>query len=651
MKRRILPDDDQPAVSSKPRKTKLKVKKPILKRIKKKLFEKTRKNYTKNLTSEQRAKIEYIDGGDGFIKWAEDFVCLPVYHEDAPIAVWTPIKDLPNEYKPMWEEQKAVFREALQMHRGRFKYRLIVFCWPRGEGKSYMACLVQLWKFFNFPQQQIKLGANSRDQIKFVHFDVMAKIIQNSSKLIKIVGTRNIQQKEIRLLDKRGNVASAVTAMSTSTGIVSNITGYTFSEMFDMKNNKFFVQLDGSIRNMPNALGVIDSTVSTKQHQLFKLYLAYIKREDPTLFFHYRKSEGGDPVDYWNPNMTSVQLNSYKAKFPLGDFERYFLNLWSAGSEKVFTETIVRSMYYLGVDGKLNSQNELLDTLAQIIKYEEYIKELDTKMGEGTGNAEGMFAQMNRLWPIESIYSITDSYGNPSMATVESLRALGDLFDTDWAILAGVDRADPMKKSRSPAKTIVTIIAKGLPNSRSGYVDFSEGTVPQYIYFMLHMVSIENHDLDTIKDVLSAAHIEYNGIDSLCSERWGMWDIKSWCDEEEIAFEPIYPTYDKQKAIFSEFYTVWKEGRFKAPIVGIRGQKGDYLLEEEAQIFDHDISKKWFGSPEKDEAHGIQDDSMYATGLCIYGGRSLSADDFLPRHGSHFFGTLVHDPTLMGNYK
>ena len=63
------------------------------------------------------------------------------------------------------------------------------------------------------------------------------------------------------------------------TGIVSNITGFTFSEMFDMKNPKFFTQLYGSIRNVVNALGVIDSTVSEKDHILYKQYLSQLEKE------------------------------------------------------------------------------------------------------------------------------------------------------------------------------------------------------------------------------------------------------------------------------------------------------------------------------------------------------------------------------------
>ena len=186
-------------------------------------------------------------------------------------------------------------------------------------------------------------------------------------------------------------------------------------------------------------------------------------------------------------------------------------------------------------------------------------------------------------------------------------------------------------------------MAKGLANSRSQGITVGEGQKKPYIYLMLHMVSVENHDLESIKGVISEAHIEYNGVDTLCAERWGMWDITAWCEEEDIQVDIIYPTYEKQKSIFTEFFTIWKEGRFKAPAVGIQGQKDDFLFQEEAQVFEHDIAKKWFGSPEKDEKYGVQDDSMYSVGCCIYGGRNLTDSDFIPRHGSHFFGAFVPD--------
>ncbi len=214
---------------------------------------------------------QYRNGAEGMIKWVEDKVYVEITpisldeHAYGDIKVWVPMNELPDtkhpetnrSYKEMWEDQKRVLRKALKMRNGVFLNRLIIFCWPRGEGKSLLACLVQLWKFFCWPRQQIMLGANSKDQVKFVHFDIMRDIIRNSPSLLSQVGERNIQEKEIRLTNKKGNIDSIIRSISSFTGIVSNITGYTFSEMFDMKNPKFYVQLDGSIRNIPNAVGII----------------------------------------------------------------------------------------------------------------------------------------------------------------------------------------------------------------------------------------------------------------------------------------------------------------------------------------------------------------------------------------------------------
>ena len=37
-----------------------------------------------------------------------------------------------RSYRDCWELQKPIFMQALQMHKGRFKHRLIVLCWMRG---------------------------------------------------------------------------------------------------------------------------------------------------------------------------------------------------------------------------------------------------------------------------------------------------------------------------------------------------------------------------------------------------------------------------------------------------------------------------------------------------------------------------------------
>ena len=289
----------------------------------------------------------YKDGPEGFIKWCNDFVYIPIYPEGSDIAVWTPmceLSDVPNpktgkSYKSIWEEQQWEIRRCLRMLNGRFLYRLIVFCWMRGEGKSFIACLVQLWKFMNWPRQMIVLGANSKEQTKFVHFDIIRDIILNSPKILAQVGKRNIQEKEIRIRDESDNIGSIIRPISSFSGIVSNITGYTFSEIFDMKNPKFFTQLDGSIRNIPNALGVIDSTVSTKDHILYNLFSSFAEQKTKTLYFSYRCSNKGVADDFWNPNMNQQDLDDYKVKFLPADFDRYFRNIWGKGGENAFTES------------------------------------------------------------------------------------------------------------------------------------------------------------------------------------------------------------------------------------------------------------------------------------------------------------------------
>ncbi len=514
---------------------------------------------------------------------------------------------------------------------------------------SLFACLLQLWKFFCFPRQQIMLGANSKDQVKFVHYDIMKDIILNSPKMLNIVGRKNVQEKEIRLRDKKGNIGSFFRSISSFSGIVSNVTGYTFSEMFDMKNPKFFVQLDGSIRNMPNAMGVIDSTVSEKSHILYKLYKTFTRDEDPTLFVSYRCSQKGSHKDFWNPQMTQRQLDSYKAKFPAVEFDRYFRNVWEAGSNKLFSPTLVEATHYLGINGTYGMQADVLKCIDKIKARSKNIKEGIEKEAVHDIVKEQI---QSDLINIHDVYSLTDGSLHPRMADLDDLMRLTDLYKTNWALCIGVDRADPMKINKMVgAKTIVTITAKGLPNSLNNpdmYLE--EGMVKNYIYFMMHLAHIESNELEHIKKTIKKARDEFGSIETLCAERWGMWDIAPWCEKQEIQFEPISPTYERQRAAFTELYTLYKTGMFKTPIIRVPGVQGVDILVEEAEIFDSNPFKKWYGSPQKNEKFGIQDDSMFALGLGIYGGRNLGIEDLVERKNTMIFAEMFTNSGLIGDY-
>lgn len=616
----------------------------------------------------------YQDGGDGMIKWVEDFIYLPITPPGELVSVWTPVRDLPDtlnpetgrSYKSMWEAQKKVIRAALKMKDGRFIHRLIVLCWPRGEGKSIMIVLMVLWKFFNFQNQTIMLGANSKDQTKFVHYDWIRDIILNSPALLALIGRRNIQEKEIRIKDAT-KIRSSIRSVSSFTGIYSNITGYTFSEMFDMKNPKFFVQLDGSIRNVPNAIGFIDSTVSSKNHLLYDLYRNFIGKKTKTVFFHYRNSLRGDVEDYWNPYMTKDQLNDYKTKYPFGEFEKYFLNLWDTGVSHVFKDAEVEEMGYYGIDAGILNHFDIKEAVEekqrQHLLLQKYREESTIRRdGEGTKLDGGEFyaqkkvIQINaRLRKMDELYELRDHLNNPTYASLESLDRLGTTFDTDWAVLAGADFGDPFAVS-GKARTIVTVILKGLVGSKSnpGLLLGHDLISYKFLYVLAFLKAVPSHNATEVQQLLEEIDSAYDGIDSFCSERHGSWDMKRWCEETEISFEPIFPSYERQKDAFKELNLCAKEGRFKAPIIYQPGSKKSDILREELGIFDHlkNPSSKtgWFGSVEKDEKHGIQDDCIFSLGWTLYGGRMIGPDRFRIRNAKMDFGTLFVNKGQRGRY-
>jgi len=610
---------------------------------------------------------DYRNGGEGFALWAEDHCHIPVFPEGMSIQIFMPLKNLPKEYSDIWEGQKEVCKEALKMEDGRFIHRLIVFCWMRGEGKSLLVCLIQIWKFICWPKQKITLGANSKDQTKFVHFDIIKDIINNSPKIKNIIGKKNIQEKEVRLRDPAGNIMSTIQPISTASGIVSNITGYTFSEFFDMKKDKFFVQLDGSIRNIPNALGLIDSTVSDKTHQLYKLFEAWrdandlklqgftreeiiAKGKDPSIFFSYRCSQLGVPKDYWNPHMTEGQLVSYRVKFVLGEFERYFLNTWDAGTRKIFTKEMIEATRYLGANGTYNNVKEirsLVDHKVSIYGDQQQAKEKGVKFKD-----PGMLLQKieRELVPVSSMYSFGNLSTGVQMISNEALSILGDTFDTGWVILAGFDRSDPMK-TKPLAKTIYTVVAKGLIGSKSKpFMVHETNYIPRYIYFLINIQLLTDNSLEEMKRLLMETHKEYDGLDKITAERWGTFDLAPWCEANDIEYEAVHPGYEKQKEAFTELFTLYRDLRFKTPRIPIMGQKLEDILEEEALVFDHDTQRRWFGSSEKMQKFGIQDDAMYSLAWAIYGGRVVPPTALRERKTFKTFGQLVLGEGNLGSY-
>jgi hypothetical protein len=634
---------------------------------------------------EQLAMIQryemYRNGGEGLCLWAEENVRVPVYRVGSTQIEYVYMKDYPKEIWPttgrsywtMWQEQKKSLIDAFQMENGLFKHSLVVFCEPRGDGKSFKSILINLWRFNCWPKQSLVLCSNSKELSSFLYYRELQSVIFNSPKILKTIGgIKAVQEKAIRRRDKAGNVVSSMQLISSASGIVSNISGYSYTEFMDNKFPDFFAKLDTSCRNTPNAMGVIDTTVSSKEHKLYELYKLHLDKKDPKLFFYYRFSKTGDYRDYLHPKNDEAQLNSYKERFPL-NFAKQFLNLWSAGSEKVFSQEDVEAVNYLGVDGMVNCHGHVIDLVR---KKQEIYDGGKRMLDEGLDiySQEETIDRINRrLWPVSQVYSLHAPNGVSVMAEPDALEKLTDIYDTEWAIIGGIDQADPMK-TRTAARSILTVLAKGLPGSLSNpnigmlsevkpdeVIKHKDRMKPEdrmpslsYIYFYLYVVHIEGSSLELLKSNIMSAYELYDGIDVVGGERYGLWDLKTWGEGKGLntAFEIVHPNYNSQLAFFSYFFQLVSSGRFKGPPSGVKGSKMDDIVREELLYFDHqpDEAKHKFGSPEKDMKYGVQDDFMFATGNGLFAGTPIGVNPSRARRGTMYWGTMMQPGGLIGRW-
>ncbi len=593
----------------------------------------------------------YRNGGEGFISWCNDNVWIPIYKSGETIPQWTPISDLPKKKNPetnkspyeMWMKQQEVAVDCLRMDAdGRFIHRLIVLCWPRGESKSFLVCMIQLWKFYCFPKQMIVLGANSKDQVKFVHFEVIKDIVKNSPNLVRIIGTKNIQEKEIRMRNKRGEVVSFIRPLSSFSGIVSNITGYTFSEIFAMKNPKFFSELHGSIRAVPNALGTIDSTVSSKNHFLFKqMYLPFVQKKDPTLYFSHRCSPTASIDDYWNPEMTQQQLDSYRSTLP--NFEQFFINTWeSLLMNRLCPLEAHNACKYKGVNNRLVIDASLVTHCKDILTLESRINNYTENMAANIRKYKTLLQNATeQKTKYERELDVFPELKANEFMPIEQIQEISDLYKTDFCLLCGLDRADPMKASvDTGARTMLTFTLKGMYNSRLLKNTYTEEIVMNYLYIPIGVFHVSDSLLSGIQEIMLEANSLF-GIDKFCSERWGVWDMMEWLKENDIDAEIIHPTYERQKSCFTNLFEAINNGRFKMNLKNIHGYTGIDLFEEETMFFMHDIDKRRYISEQKLDVDGAQDDMIYSFGWGVYGGRDLNLEDFREITPKPFFGTYV----------
>lgn len=571
------------------------------------------KHNIKGFTSEKLK--EYRQGGEGLIKWAEE----NIKRLDREHQRWVPLV--------LTDFQKETFKECLIMEKNekgilKFKHRIIAFCRPRGDFKSYDVMLILLWRFFCFFAEVIVLGANSKEQVRFIHFDLARDTILNSPKLLDVIGHENIKEKGIYLIEKgtsrisKDKIINQIVPISAFTGLLSNITCAAFSEICDIKDEKFYIQLSGSIRSVFNAMILIDSTVAKKEHIFHKLYKQSFK--DPIIYFQWYADK------HLNPNMTEAELEHYKNLFPPYEYNRYFRNRWEDAEPSLFSPIMIKEMGIIGMNGQYLNHAEIQTAIKKQLLLEELVeREIQQKRDISEILIEIEKIKQSFI-PVDKIYKIPASF--------DDLNKIKEIVKSEFIITIGLDRGEP--DSIKASRTVVTVVAKsqiGKPD-----IKLSEENM-KWLYFLLDLRIIEDPSDKAIEDLILEMSNKYIWIDNICLEGWATKDIEIWCNENGFLVERLMATQGNQKSSFPKLYTLMYEGLFKSPMIPFYTIEGNVvnnyaendILREEMSVFEHGqkASKtsgnmtEWFGSPQKNKARGIKDDAVFSLNWAVYGGR------------------------------
>lgn len=539
-------------------------------------------------------------------------------------------------YKP-WAIQREAVNEALRVdENGNFDHRLVVFSAPRGEGKTLLACMVTLFFFFNGYSEVITLAGNSRDQSKFTHYDLCKSIIQHTPALFKTPGLK-IQEKNIALNAGPKEVFNYMQPIPTSVGLLPNTTRAVFTELHNLQDTKFFYDLWTSLRNVPNAMVIVDTTVARPGHLVHKLWQTYQKGTDPLIYFHHYSDK------HYNPEMTEEALNHFRETLPDILFNMYFRNRWEDAAGSLFPIDKIRQMRILEVDGKLAPCPESNLAIKTLMELEHQRTILSRGGADLLALNKEITAIENRIVMVDELYKIP--------ASKEDLVRIGKKYGCDRFIIGvGLDRA--LRLSKHTGRTALSCVAR-MPLSAE-----------ESRYFILDIFVPTESTLPVLADKFMEWMVKYGWIDKVVVETYSSEDFYDWVADKALASEFVSPSYAKQKPVFFSMDSIVEAGHLKCPKVpyytddqgtlfrGFTNREDLFCTEMQKFGFVPGLTdnKGTFGSPDKGNKSGTQDDTIYSVGWAIYAthGEGLIASG--GRAGNGVIKALVNKD-VVGDYR
>lgn len=539
---------------------------------------------------------------DGFIKWAKENVRRYDKHDNK----WVDFKPVPMQI----DFYKKVFEIG---DNGRFKHRFIRICRPRGDFKSFDAILIFLFRFFNMAREKILLAANSKDQSDYALYDEAKDIILNSPNLINTPGIE-VKEKEVVLMSGRKEVFNRIKSIASKQGALSNATCIVFSEIYKLRDQQFISELEGSIRGVPNAMSIIESTVSRKGTYYHRQYLASIENKSPYIYFQYYADK------HYNPRITQEELDLYKVSLFPHEYKMFFENKWEDAGSGIFSEAEIYEMGIVALDGKLGPSLELRNTIKEYLEMRQTFRKIkgvtDTsRLEKDINNIKKRFTYIDELYSIPATRS--------DLINIQKRYGIRDLI-----IGMGLDRAEQLTSNSD--RTVLSTVAKS-------YIDSD-----RWICFVLDMFIPNSPKSIPIHRRIEYNHTEYGWISEIDLEKSQCLDIWNWCQERAYTATLQSASYEHQYSMFLEMSRLVRAGLFKCPTIPIwHDDKGnvyyeippddqDDIFREEMRVFEHEnrsvtstgrVSGR-FGSPYK---RGGQvkpgqpnDDTIYSMGHAVF---------------------------------
>ena len=245
----------------------------------------------------------------------------------------------------LWGWQRDILRDALQRRSGRFQRRFAVISLPRGNGKSYMAACVALWRLFCGPAgQDIVSVALDQDGARVI-FGYGRELIERNPALR---ASASVFRDEIVVdtgrdadgIPRRQSRWTVEPREHTSTR-GRHPTVVCYDEVGWARDEELFASLSAAQAPVADPLFLVVSTVgATRSGPLWNLK-GQADAGDPAVYY-YHTTENPSPL------VTEEFLADQRRLMHPIRFAREHLNTWTSGADSFLSYELLEAAYAEG---------------------------------------------------------------------------------------------------------------------------------------------------------------------------------------------------------------------------------------------------------------------------------------------------------------